>query len=146
MLTNYNNWLITGELRGIVLELQKRLCVPFLNKEFEFSFKNISIDLFPSLVTFRVVSLSIMNLLSITKVPVSSTINLLEESISVMGFWSLNHLMDGLGFPEAWQGKTAIVLMGRVWLAGPMAMIGFLYKTDWLLHMTQIFESWVRLR
>ena len=45
--------------------------------------------------------LSIMNLLSITKVPVSSTINLLEESISVMGFWSLNHLMDGLGFPEA---------------------------------------------
>ena len=46
-------------------------------------------------------SLSIMNLLSITKVPVSSTINLLEESISVMGFWSLNHLMDGLGFPEA---------------------------------------------
>ena len=49
-----------------------------------------------------------------------------------MGFWSLNHLMDGLGFPEAWQGKTAIVLIGRVWLAGPMAMIGFFYETDWL--------------
>ena len=59
-------------------------------------------------------ALSIMNLLSITKVPVSSTINLEDESISVIGFWSLNHLMDGLGFPEAWQGNTAIVLIGRV--------------------------------
>ena len=32
--------------------------------------------------------------------------------------------MVGLGWPEAWHGRMAMVLMGKVWLAGPMAMIG----------------------
>lgn len=32
--------------------------------------------------------------------------------------------MLGFGSPNAWQGKMAIVLTGRVWFAGPMAMTG----------------------
>jgi hypothetical protein len=36
----------------------------------------------------------------------------------------LNQLIVGFGVPDAWHGKIATVLIGRVWFAGPMAMIG----------------------
>ena len=62
-------------------------------------------------------------LLSMTKVPVGSNMTLLE-SASLSGAPFLYHLMTGLGVPNAWHGRTAIVLIGSVWLAGPMAMIG----------------------
>ena len=58
-----------------------------------------------------------------TRVPDSSTIIVLVPAWA-MGAPFLNQLIVGLGFPDAWQGKIAIVLIGSVWLAGPIAMIG----------------------
>ena len=58
-----------------------------------------------------------------TRVPESSTVTVLDPDWAI-GAPFLNQVMVGLGFPDAWQGKIAIVLIGRVWFAGPMAMIG----------------------
>ena len=57
-----------------------------------------------------------------TRVPEVSTMILLDPPCS--GRPALSQPISGLGLPEAWQGSTAIVLTGSVWLAGPTAMIG----------------------
>ena len=58
-----------------------------------------------------------------TRVPDFWTFILLDSE-SRMAFPFFNHLMSGLGLPDAWQGRIAMVLTGRVWLAGPMVMMG----------------------
>ena len=58
-----------------------------------------------------------------TSVPESSTMIVLVPAWAI-GAPFLNQLIVGFGFPDAWHGKIATVLIGKVWLAGPMAMIG----------------------
>lgn len=44
--------------------------------------------------------------------------------LSSTGLPFFDQLIVGFGDPEASQGMMATVLMGRVWLAGPMVMMG----------------------
>lgn len=53
-------------------------------------------------------------LLSMTRVPDSSTVRVLDLYWVIEAPF-LNQLMIGFGLPEAWQGKIAIVLIGRVY-------------------------------
>ena len=46
------------------------------------------------------------------------------DSLSTITFPLRYHSIVGLGSPEAWHGSIATVLIGRVWFAGPIVIIG----------------------